>query len=117
MEGANVARRRRRCRPRQRARSRGVDAVEVAVEKLLRGGVTENFSRETIDEISEEANFIGSIVRNALAFGNETPQHTIVALVRAFFTGRIRMGEVRLQLTVLQQRKPCELRSVIGCHR
>lgn len=33
--------------------SRGIDAVELALEKLLRSGITEDFSRQTIDAVGE----------------------------------------------------------------
>ena len=60
--------------------SSGVNAVEIVVEQLFRGFVSQNLSRQTVDTVGEETDIFCGIVRYTLAFWNEPPQHMVVAL-------------------------------------
>ena len=82
--------------------SRGVDKIKLAAEKLFGSVVTQNLTGQAVDTVSEEADFVGRVIGNTLSLGNEPTQHTVVAFVCALLAGRIRMGEVHLQLAVLQ---------------
>lgn len=93
MEGSNAE----RC---QVVVSSGVNAVEIVVEQLFRGFVSQNLSRQTVDTVGEETDIFCGIVRYTLAFWNEPPQHMVVALICAFLEGGIRMCEVYLQTSV-----------------
>lgn len=69
---------------------------------------------QPIDAVGEEADLIGSVVGNTLSLENESPQHTVVALVCALLVGRIRTGEVHLQIAIFQKGKPRKLRTVVA---
>ena len=84
--------------------SGGVNVVEIAIKKLLGCFVSQNLPRQSVDTIGKQADFISSITRNALSFGDEPSQHTIVALVSALLPRRIWMGEIHIQLAIFQQR-------------
>ena len=46
--------------------------------------ITSNLSRKVINTVSEKANLIWCIIRNALAYRNDSTEHSIVAFVGAF---------------------------------
>ena len=104
MEGANGARRRRRCRPRLWARSHGITAVELTIEKLFGCRIVKNFSRQTVNAIGKKTDFVSGVVGDARTLGDKSPQHTVMTLVSAFLAGRIWMGKVHPQLAVLDER-------------
>ena len=81
----------------------------MVVEQLFGSVVVQNLPRQTVDAIGEKADLVSGVIENTLSLRDEPPQHTVVAFVCAFLTGRIRMGEVHLQLAVLQQRKSRKL--------
>ena len=87
MEGANVA-------ARHREWSNSINAVELAIEKLFGGRIVENLSRQTIDAVGKEADFISGEVGNTLSLRDESSQHTVMTLVSAFLAGRIGMSKV-----------------------
>ena len=93
-------RRRGRWRPHCGVWSRGVDAIQLEVEELFGRTVVQNFPRQAIDAIGKEANIVRAVVGNALALGDKTPQHSVVALVGALLPRRTGVGEVHLQLIV-----------------
>ena len=67
--------------------------VEVSVEQLFGRVVVQNLPRQTVDAIGKKADLVSGAIGNTFSLGDEPPQHTVVAFVCTFLTGRIRMGE------------------------
>ena len=77
-----------------RAPSSGIDTVEFFVKKLVRFVIAEDFSRQVVDDITENHDIVCAVIVDASSFRNKPPEHPVVTFVRPFFAGSIRMREI-----------------------